>query len=521
MGGKSTIHVPPLSAPHPLLRSLPPFTHLPADLVDLLNQTYFLHLLANDPSKVLPPGKSLLSVLSQPSVRQDRDDEPPALHEKVEEMIHKAFWDEALGTLSSTEPSTQLPRLKLLFNDLRTMLLPLFPAGHSILAVLSAPLGPTSSPLLTALNHCRETLAALRERCASARDAYIDSLSASLADPPTDPLDLAKLVVDTVRSILKFAETMKDDLSQFVLGTMGEAQLAASVANQAHIRERALVLDLWEQSVVREDIAAWLSDLSPPHALIVVPPSRKWVLRVVQALGATDPVACPLPTKPLAPENDMPPPVPNTLPPPFFFSTPQLLYIQNVLQAIVIAAALRTLLPATASPPEDFMYRIWTLLLASVNDEGLQGDTRLVNLADELVRALSLTDPEATKQLRSAVARTVRTSDPVFLLLQQRLLSALAERLSHAPVAIERKDAPEKIRTGRGERSPSVANEKRSKGELEVKGFSGPVLSVAIQEVLGMLQEVVLWIERIWADLFEPSNTVTLAGIDGGTIKIL
>src|SRR5258708_7488021 len=97
---KSTIHIPPLTVPHPLLRSLPPVTHLPADLLDLLNQTYFLHILANDPSKLLPPGKSLLSVLSQPNKRQRRDDEPPTLHDKVEEMIHKAFWDEVLHNLN-------------------------------------------------------------------------------------------------------------------------------------------------------------------------------------------------------------------------------------------------------------------------------------------------------------------------------------------------------------------------------------------------------------------------------------
>jgi len=93
------VQVPPLTAPHPLLRSLPTLTRVPADLLDLLNQTYFLHLLANDPSKVLPPGKSLLSVMSGPSVRQKRDDEPPRLQDKVEEMIHKAFWDEVLHHL--------------------------------------------------------------------------------------------------------------------------------------------------------------------------------------------------------------------------------------------------------------------------------------------------------------------------------------------------------------------------------------------------------------------------------------
>ncbi|KAN0109297.1 hypothetical protein V8E52_009481 [Russula decolorans] len=515
---KTTIHVPPLTLPHPLLRSLPPVTHLPADLLDLLNQTYFLHLLANDPSKLLPPGKSLLSVLSQPNKRQRRDDEPPTLHDKVEEMIHKAFWDEALAALSSKEPSMQLPRLRLLLNDTHTALVPLFPAGHPILTILSAPLAPTSSPLHTARNYCCDILVALRERCAPARDASIDALSASLTDPPTDPLDLAKIVVEAIRSILKLAEMMKDDLSQFVLGTMGEAQLATSVADEARTRERALVLDLWKQSAIREDIAVWLADLSPPYSLIVVPPPRKWVLRVVQALGVTEPIACPLPTKPLGPENNLPPPVSNMLPPPFFFSTPELFYIQNLLQAIIIAAALRTLVPASVSPPEDFMYRIWTLLLASINEEDIEQDTRLVNLADELIRASTVTDVEAVKQLRAAVARTVRTSDPVFLLLQRRLLSTFAEHLARSSAPINRNDTPAEMRTGRQERPPNVTVEQSRTEVLEVKGFGDPVLTNAIQEVLGKLQGAVLWIGSIWADLFEFDDAV--GGIDGRTTDV-
>ena len=369
--------------------------------------------------------------------------------------------------------------------------------------MLSVPLAPTSSPLHTAQNYCGEILVALRERCAPARDAYIDGLSASLTNPPTEPLDLAKIVVETIRSILKLAETMKDDLSQFVLGTMGETQLAAAVADQARTQERALVLDLWNQSVIREVISAWLADLSPPYTLIVAPPPRKWVLRVVQALGAMDPVACPLPTKPLSSENNLPPSAPNTLPPPFFFSTPELLYIQNFLQAITIAAALRTLLPTSVSPPDDFMYRIWTLLSASVNEEDPEQDTRLVNLADELIRASSLTDVEAMKQLRAAVARTVRPSDPVFLLLQRRLLTALAERLSHSPPPINRNDTPVDMRTGRRDLLPHVTGEQRSRTEvLEVKGFSDPVLAGAIQEVLEKLQVAVMWVGSIWTDLF-------------------
>jgi hypothetical protein len=413
---------------------------------------------------------------------------------------------QALQSLSSREPSIQLPRLKLLINDLHTALLPLFPAEHPILTSLSAPLPPTSSPLLTAVNYSRDVLIALRKRCAPARDAYVDTLLASLTHPPTHPLELAKLVIETVRSLLTLAEAMKDDLSQFVLGSMGEAQLSATIADQARLQEQALVLDLWRQSVVQEDIATWLADLSQPYTLTVASTSRKWVLRLVQALGATDPVTCPLPAKPLIPGDSAPPPVPNTLPPPFFFSTPELFYVQNFLQAIVIAAALRTLLPSSVSPPEDLMYRIWTLLLASVDEENDAEDARLINLADELVRASALVEDEAAN-LRAAVARTVRASDPVFLLLQRRLLSTLAERIACAPTTpIHRKDAPMEMRTGRRpERSPlNMTSEERTEEAVpDVKGFSDPVLAGAIQEGFKKLRTAVRWIESIWADTLE------------------
>ena len=384
-------------------------------------------------------------------------------------------------------------------NDLHTALIPLFPAEHPILTSLSAPLPPTSSPLLTAINYSHEILVSLRKRCAPARDASIDALLASLADPPTHLLELATFVIETIQSLLTLAEAMKDDLSQFVLGSMGEVQLAATIADQARLQERALVLDLWRDSVIQEETATWLAGLSQPYALTVAPTSRKWVLRLVQALGATDPVTCPLPTKSVTPEDIAPPPVPNILPPPFFFSTPELFYIQNFLQALVIAAALRALLPGSVSPPEDLMYRIWTLLLASVNEENGSEDSRLINLADELVRASSLVDDEAAK-LRAAVERTVRASDPVFLLLQRRLLSTLAERLAVAPIVpVHRKDAPTEMRTGKRS-TVNVTEERTEATAVDVKGFGDPVLAGAIQEGLTKLQTVVRWIESIWAD---------------------
>lgn len=69
---------------------------LPIALVEILNYSYFLHLLATDPASVLPPGKSLLSVMSKPhTTRHDAaEDDLPRLRDRVHDVVHKAFWDE-------------------------------------------------------------------------------------------------------------------------------------------------------------------------------------------------------------------------------------------------------------------------------------------------------------------------------------------------------------------------------------------------------------------------------------------
>ena len=78
----------PSAAPSPLVSSL----GLPVELVDTLNNAHFLHVLATDPAQVLPPGKSLLSVMSRS--RTTDGDTKPTLQSKVEDLAHKAFWDE-------------------------------------------------------------------------------------------------------------------------------------------------------------------------------------------------------------------------------------------------------------------------------------------------------------------------------------------------------------------------------------------------------------------------------------------
>lgn len=88
----SIVAPPPPSAT--LLPTLPPnAASLPLELVDTLNHTYFLHLLATDPGKVLPPGKSLLSMMARPH-DQRPDGGVPSLEDRVTDIVQRAFWDE-------------------------------------------------------------------------------------------------------------------------------------------------------------------------------------------------------------------------------------------------------------------------------------------------------------------------------------------------------------------------------------------------------------------------------------------
>ncbi|KAA1476805.1 hypothetical protein DENSPDRAFT_843893 [Dentipellis sp. KUC8613] len=524
----SVVRLPRATPPNPLLRSLPPATLLPIELVDLLNETYFLHLLATDPSKVLPPGKSLLSMMTQPHVREHKEGAIPGLQEKVEEVLHRAFWDEALEALSSNEPSVQLRRLKLLYSDLHVALKPLLPPQHVLLETLTDPLSPTSAPLRSATLHLQELLQALKERCAPARDPYITALARELDEAP--PSRLAQAVLDTIRGVLALAETMKDDLSHFVLGSMGEEQLRTSIRAQALARERSIVLDLWKDGQHAAEWAHWLTELAPPFSASVSasdPPAHRWPARLMQALGAPTPVHCPLPTKPVpVPGADgTPAPVePNALPPPLFFCAPALLYIQNLLQALVIGAALRALIPASpaSTARRTFMARIWALLLSSIDDDddsgsaagseassegGADDGTKLANLADELAR---LAPAEDEARLRAAVERTLRLSDPAFALLQRRLLVALAGRLVRMPRGEVRRGVPEVMQAGLGRpgKRPKLELDGRADAEVAeereavvVKGFEEGVLVEGAGEVLGRLKRVVRWVEEGWSDV--------------------
>jgi hypothetical protein len=346
------------------------------------------------------------------------------------------------------------------------------------------------------------------------------------------------MMVDTVKAIFSIAESMKDDLSQFVLGSMSEKQLNGIIQQQAKAEERALIQQLWTPKQVKQSWRAWLRTLDslPTDA---VASQNKWVLRLIQALRSTYPVSSAISDSSQA--TTPKPAAENALPPPFIFSVNSLLYLQNHLQALVIAATLRSLTPLPPPVPKslssdangpqdpgtDFMERVWTLLLAEVDEEEGSGDTKLVNLADEVVRARRAAvatpplDADGEARLRAAVDRTLQPKDPVFSLLQQRLMSALALRLAQQQQQLRRDDAisaPGRMQTGRdgeraGKRLRVALNTERvlpeqAQGEqaLIVKGFEHPVLAKGILEALGKLRTNVDWIANVWEDVIVSTN---------------
>ncbi|KZV69530.1 hypothetical protein PENSPDRAFT_676048 [Peniophora sp. CONT] len=507
----SALQAPPSITAHPLLKALPESTFLPAELLGILNHTYFLHLLVTDPSKVVPPGKSILSVLGKPHAQVS---EPGRLHEiqsEVEDTIRRAFWDAAYESLSAPDSSTQLARLKLIYHDMYEALEPLLPENHKLLLLLSSPLSPTSAPLISAISDIRDILHALRQRCAPIRDTYIDSLLQRVSDVPQheETAKLGRLIIDTVRDVLKLSEAMRDDLSEFVLGTLSEEQLRVALRDEARRRERAVTLDLWrEPGAVKALVAAWINELTQPYTEVAVSRERVWIVRLVHALSAPTPAICPLPTKPVPGTDGEPPPeLPNRLPPPFFFSTPALEYLQNLLQALVIAGALRALVPSATSGT-DFMPRIWTLLESAVDSEAPgPDDTKLANLADEVLRARgAAVDAEESARLRAAVERTLQVRDPAFALLQRRLLVALATRLAQPPNS-EHADIPREMRAGRHRpgRSAGVGTARlwaeeaiREWDGFSVKGFEDAELVKRVREVGVRLKAELGWLSSVW-----------------------
>jgi len=378
-------------------------------------------------------------------------------------------------------------------------------------------------------------LLALRQRCAPVRDPDVDQILAPLLSPlPSHPSHpgslnpLASLLVDTLKSLISLADVLKSDLAQSVLGSMSDSQLADFIKHQARTRAREVILDvdgrMWgtvgpsqpRGEVLRlrvEDltrqwrnwIAAGERSVAGQHT------SPDLISRLLQALTSSVPVTC----HPFDQSS-------NALPPQFFFSRSSLLYIQNYLQALVVSASLKSLLrlPIKSDMASDFIPRVWTLLKAEIDKEDHpmrgahapqedgpeEGQTKLRNLADEVIRAArSLPNPPTDAgevELRAAVERTLRLTDPVFLLLQGRLRHVISGHLHMS--AAKGVSIPDTLRTGRGGLSteePATGRFKHTHLELIcVKGFEDEILAREIAHVVGKLLISIEWIEGAWED---------------------
>lgn len=411
----------------------------------------------------------------------------------------------------------------------------------------------------------KEVLTSLRKRCAPIRDGEIDAELQRLENPPPkdvlqpqdpgQPLDgktinvspLSKFVTQSLRTVLAIADHMKSDLNDFLLGSMTEEQLKALVVREAKFRERDSVTKLWSlhgrntdkkgEEIIREQWSAWCQGAEETTPVML---EDHWKLRLVKALSIPVPISCAPPRDIHDLKANYALPNENQLPPQFFFSARSLHRLQDFLQAIVIAAALRSL---TRIPPpspstfttsvqisaQSFTQRIWSLLQTELEgpvdaEKDNDGLLKLVNLADEVVRARRLVmttlDPSEEQSLREAVERTLRPSDPAFLLLQRRLIDALSEGIITSNKSPNQSSQiPDTLKTGRGrpdervETRPTLiiddvgagAHEMSSPNVVKlahsIKGFEDPVLVENINEAFARLMETVRWTESVWGDL--------------------
>lgn len=169
-----------------------------------------------------------------------------------------------------------------------------------------------------------------------------------------------------------------------------------------------------------------------------------------------------------------------------------------------------------------FMERIWILLKAEIIEEPGSGDTNLVHLADEVVRARQLDGTilsgEEETGLRAAVARTLNHNDPVFVLLQKRVLKALVDALGHRRSESRQAGALPRMQTGldgkRAGKRPRLmvvldpedfdADHNAETHQLiigRVQGFEDEYLRKVVEEVFVKVDECVRWVEGVWQDV--------------------
>lgn len=384
----------------------------------------------------------------------------------------------------------------------------------------------------------------LRQRCAPVRDATIDGILHQIAhrSPSASTKELAELLVIVIRSILELSIDMRNDYSNAVLATASEQELADIMAAMAKTQEQELVLRFWEsKEAMQKAWTHWMDGFNPSDPALQVQPEQFWILKLIESLGKPHAVTSRLSGLSLPQDiaNDpddggrstkQTPEPPNVLPPQFLFSGPTLLRLQNHIQALIIAASLNSLVPAPrlAFIPQTpsqyrigdlafpanrtFTERIWALLeseIGATDDE--PPETKIINFADEVVLAhssalpsgVTMLDPHFEKRLRTTVDRILRTDDPVFILLQKRLLAALSAASLNTLVE---EHTSVKMHSGgrawpqRGGPSSSPPHSEQSETNVVAKGFEDPIIAEQCSNAATMLRRTVEWVEGVWGD---------------------
>ena len=335
---------------------------------------------------------------------------------------------------------------------------------------------------------------------------------------------------------------MRNDYSNAVFATASEQELADIVAAMAKTQEQELVLRLWEsKEAIQKAWTRWMDGFNPSDPALQVQPKQLWILKLIESLGKPLAVRSKLsgPSLPQETANDpddggrstkQTPEPPNVLPPQFLFSGPTLLRLQNYIQALTIAASLKSLVPAprlAPTPPtpshyrmgdltfpanRTFTERIWALLeleIGVTDDE--PPETKIINFADEVVFAhssalpsdVTTLDPHFEKRLRTTVDRILRTDDPVFILLQKRLLAALSAASLNTLVeehASVRMRSSGRAWPQRGGPSSSPPHSGQSEMNIVAKGFEDPVIAEQCSIAASMLRRSIEWVEGVWGD---------------------
>ncbi|KAG8743015.1 hypothetical protein FRC10_000525 [Ceratobasidium sp. 414] len=438
------------------------------------------------PESASHPDHSILSLMRSSSPKTGA--ESAGSHNAFEETVKRAYWAQMKEILSHDNPKHHIDQLKVLYKDLSEATSRFFPPGHPLYALFKCPLAPTTHPLETAVHDVQQLAAGLRERCAPVRDGALIAIQQTLDKASSSS------IVDAAESIIQLAELMRSDLNDYVLQNASEEDAKRWLRTQARTKEREVALQV---SGTQEKLVQSWKDY-----LHVQTTSVSWTLlarRLLETVSSST-VALFLPpdVRTAAPQNQ------NIVPPQLMLSVDSLVKGQDLIQAIVIVASLRSLIPISS----DFTSRIWALVESAITDPGSSSEPqlKLINLQDEVIEAYRTSytahapphTPIPDETLRATVSRTLRTEDPVFRLLQKRLVSALETELVHPASAV----APMVMRTGREleMNSGTSSGHQTELTRISAKGFEDHALDEPIKQLLGCIQRTLGWIIFCWDD---------------------